>query len=129
MTTYIGIIHKDDRTDYGVCFPDFPGCISAGSTPEELQRMAEEALRFHLEGLMEDGIAIPSPMSLEEVKTHAFAKQASAFLFIKAPAPTTPVRVNITLDRHLLHEIDQVASNRSAFLAQAARNELTRHHL
>ena len=66
---YIALIHKDSKSDYGVSFPDLPGLVTAGSSLDEARRMAEEALAFHLEGLMEDGEAIPAPSSLERVMT------------------------------------------------------------
>jgi predicted RNase H-like HicB family nuclease len=44
MTTYIGLLRKEKCSDYGVDFPDFPGCITAGRTHDEACRMAAEAL-------------------------------------------------------------------------------------
>ncbi len=64
---YIGLIHKEPTSDYGVSFPDFPGVITAGTTLDEARALAEEALSFHVEGLAEDGDAIPEPSSLEAV--------------------------------------------------------------
>jgi predicted RNase H-like HicB family nuclease len=32
MAEYIALIHKDAGSDFGVSFPDFPGCVTAGST-------------------------------------------------------------------------------------------------
>ena len=55
MRNYLAFIHKDANSDYTVTFPDFPGCITAGSTLDEARAMAQEALPFHLEGLLEDG--------------------------------------------------------------------------
>ncbi len=124
MTTYIGIIHKESASDYGVSFPDFPGCISAGKTPDELQWNAQEALRFHIEGMVEDGESIPRPMSLDKAKKHAFAKGADAFIFVSAPTPSKPVRVNVMMDSALLAQIERVSSNRSEFLSEAAREKL-----
>ena len=43
MTTYIGLLRKDPDSDFGVDFPDFPGCITAGTTIEEAVVMAREA--------------------------------------------------------------------------------------
>ena len=43
MTNYIAIIHKDPKSDFGVSFPDFPGCITAGKTIDEAKDMAKEA--------------------------------------------------------------------------------------
>ena len=40
---YIAYLHKDRDSDYGVSFPDFPGCITAGKTLDEASRMAAEA--------------------------------------------------------------------------------------
>jgi predicted RNase H-like HicB family nuclease len=64
---YIGLIHKDAGSDYGVSFPDFPGLVSAGKDLEDAQAMAEEALALHIEGLVEDGEAIPEASSLEAI--------------------------------------------------------------
>ena len=41
--------------------PDLPGCIAAGKTREETERLMREAIEFHLEGLREDGEPIPEP--------------------------------------------------------------------
>jgi predicted RNase H-like HicB family nuclease len=30
MRQYIALIHKDASSDYGVSFPDLPGCVTAG---------------------------------------------------------------------------------------------------
>src|SRR5213082_2505660 len=45
---YIAYLHKDRKSDFGVSFPDFPGCITAGRTLEEARRRAAEALSFLL---------------------------------------------------------------------------------
>ena len=66
MRNYLAFIHKDAGSDYTVTFPDFPGCITAGSTLDEARAMAQEALPFHLEGLIEDGETLADPMLLEE---------------------------------------------------------------
>jgi predicted RNase H-like HicB family nuclease len=41
---YIAYLHKDGNSDFGVSFPDFPGCVTAGKTLEEARQMATEAL-------------------------------------------------------------------------------------
>ena len=64
MRNYIGLIHKDADSDYGVSFPDFPGLITAGTDLDDARAMAEEALALHIEGLAEDGEAIPEPSTL-----------------------------------------------------------------
>lgn len=67
MRNYIGLIHKDAESDYGVSFPDFPGVVTAGTDLDDARAMAEEVLALHVEGLVEDGEAIPEPSSLENV--------------------------------------------------------------
>ena len=67
MRNYIGLIHKEATSDYGVSFPDFPGVVTAGSSLDEARAMAEEALAFHIDGLINDGEAIPEPSDLEDV--------------------------------------------------------------
>jgi predicted RNase H-like HicB family nuclease len=64
---YIAIIHKDPGSDFGVSFPDFPGCITAGHTVEEAKEMALEALTGHMEVMRETGDAVPDPSSLDQV--------------------------------------------------------------
>lgn len=49
------VIHKEERTDYGVTVPDIPGCFSSGSTMESAIENAKEAILFHVTGLLEDG--------------------------------------------------------------------------
>ena len=46
---YIAYLHKDRDSDYGVSFPDFPGCITAGRTLDEASRLAGEALALHIQ--------------------------------------------------------------------------------
>ena len=62
---YIAYLHKDRKSDFGVSFPDFPGCVTAGKTLDEARRMAVEALSLHIEGMMEDGEAIPAASILD----------------------------------------------------------------
>ena len=107
MRQYIALIHKDADSDYGVSFPDLPGVISAGSTLDEARDMATEALALHIEGLIEDGEAIPEPSSLEDVMANAENRDGVAVL-IAAPATVTKsVRVNVTLPSAVLEQIDQ----------------------
>ncbi len=118
------MLRKDDASDYGVDFPDFPGCVTAGLTVDEARRMAAEALQFHVEGMMEDREPVPEPSSLEAVMTHADNRDAVAFLVDLAAGPAALVQVNILLPESLLAAIDRTTTDRSRFLAEAARAEL-----
>jgi predicted RNase H-like HicB family nuclease len=46
--------------------PDLPGCVAAAPSVEEVEREIREAIRFHIEGLKEDGLPVPQPTSLAE---------------------------------------------------------------
>ena len=124
MASYIGLIRKDKDSDFGVDFPDFPGCISAGATIDEARRRAQEALEMHIGGMIEDSEALPTPSTLDAIMADPENADAVAFL-ATAPEPAgRSVRVNITLPERLLRRIDARAGNRSAFLARAAEKAL-----
>jgi predicted RNase H-like HicB family nuclease len=124
MTSYIGLIRKDADSDFGVDFPDFPGCVSAGATLDEARHMAQEALELHIGGVLEDGDALPVPSSLEAVMADPENADAVAFLVSVPEAADRTVRVNITLPERLLRRIDARAKSRSAFLACVAEKTL-----
>jgi predicted RNase H-like HicB family nuclease len=125
MRQYIALIHKDRGSDFGVSFPDLPGCITAGSSLDEARDRAAEALAFHLEGMAEDGEPIPEPSSLEAVMTDEVNRDGVAILVPAPDRPIKSVRINITLPEDVLEEIDRYAESRgltrSGFLAKAAK--------
>jgi len=77
---YIAYPHKEKKSDYGVSFPDFPGCITAGKTLEEARRNAVEALTLHIEGMREEGEELPDASSLDNLSRDPVLKDAVAFL-------------------------------------------------
>ncbi|MBX3291180.1 MAG: type II toxin-antitoxin system HicB family antitoxin [Acidobacteria bacterium] len=56
---YLVIVEKGD-TGYGAYVPDLPGCIAVAETEDEVLELIEEAIEFHLEGLKEEGLPMPS---------------------------------------------------------------------
>jgi predicted RNase H-like HicB family nuclease len=128
MREYIALIHKDADSDYGVSFPDLPGCVTAGFDLDDARRMAEEALALHLDGLEEDHDPIPEPSSLEVVMADRENRSGVAIL-VKAPQKATrAVRVNVTMPEDDLEQIDHFAAEhgytRSGFLLRAAKREM-----
>ncbi len=125
MKQYIGLIHKDAESDFGVSFPDFPGAVTAGKDLDDARAMAEEALAFHIEGLVEDGEAIREPSSLEDVMADAANRDGVAILVAVKTQAAKAVRVNVTLPEDVLAEIDAYAAahgySRSGFIARAAK--------
>lgn len=129
MEVYVGVVHKDADSDYGVSFPEVPGVATAGTTLDEAAVMAREALAMHIESFDEDGEARPPQRGIEWVRAHPDAADAQCFIVVAAPPRTSAqVRINITIDPALLERIDRAAhahgSSRSAFLADAARSRL-----
>ncbi len=128
MRSYIAVLHKDKDSDFGVSFPDFPGCITAGSSLEEAKDMAREVLPFHISGLQADGEPIPEPMSLDAANRHELARDAQAFFLVEVPFEDPIVRANITVPKGLLDRIDRYAKahhlSRSTFLTQAAQQSM-----
>ncbi len=120
---YIAYLHKDKRSDYGVSFPDFPGCVTAGRSLEEARELAVEALTLHIAGMVEDGEALPEPSTLDQLAHDPAMKGAVAFL-VSAEAPEKTVRVNITARESQIEAIDKLARKakmtRSAYMVQSA---------
>jgi predicted RNase H-like HicB family nuclease len=125
---YIALIHKDPDSDYGVSFPDFPGLATAGRTLDEARAMAEEALAFHLEGMIEDGQVIPGASSLDIVMADPAAHDGVVTLISAKSRAKRAVRVNVTLPEDILAKIDRYAEDRgltrSGFLAHAAKRAM-----
>jgi predicted RNase H-like HicB family nuclease len=125
---YLAYLHKDRDSDFGVSFPDFPGCVTAGRTLEEAHRMAAEALTLHIAGMAEDGETIPAPSSLDALTDDPARKHAVAFLVHIEPEIERTVRINITARAKQVELIDQMAGKvgmtRSAYMVQSALNRL-----
>jgi hypothetical protein len=90
--------------------------------------MAEEALALHIEGLEQDGEAIPEPSSLEAVMAGPDNRDGVAILVRAPDRPIKSVRINITLPADVLSDVDRYAEahglTRSGFLARAAKREM-----
>ncbi|MEO6390882.1 MAG: type II toxin-antitoxin system HicB family antitoxin [Pyrinomonadaceae bacterium] len=49
------VIVEEGATSFGAHVPDLPGCVAVAETREEVLKLIQEAIEFHLEGLKEDG--------------------------------------------------------------------------
>jgi predicted RNase H-like HicB family nuclease len=120
---YIAYLHKDKKSDFGVSFPDLPGCVTAGRTLEEARQLAAEALTLHIAGMLEDGETLPEPSLLDDLARDPAMRGAVAFL-VSAEAPEKTVRVNITARESQIETIDRLARQRgmtrSAYMVQSA---------
>jgi predicted RNase H-like HicB family nuclease len=129
---YLAFIHKEPDSCYGVSFPDFPGCTSAGDSLDEAVANGVEALSGHVRVMEADGDVIPKPRTLEEIVDDSSLREdregalLSAVPLVRDRGSST--RINVSLDLGLLEAIDSAArrrkQTRSAFLASAARRDL-----
>lgn len=130
---YIAFIHKEPDSAFGVSFPDMPGCFSAGDTIDEAVRNAVEALSGHVRFLEAEGDAVPEPRHFDAIMADPkLAEDREGAMTTVVPLVRdrgSTTRINVSLDLGLLEAIDAAArergQTRSAFLASAARRELT----
>ena len=57
---YLVVIEKT-QTGYYAYSPDVLGCVSTGATLEEVNQNMQEAIEFHIDGFIEEGLEIPKP--------------------------------------------------------------------
>lgn len=60
MRKYLIVIEKTD-TGYSAYSPDLDGCVSSGHTLEETEKNMREAIEFHMEGMLNEGLTVPEP--------------------------------------------------------------------
>lgn len=131
MNRYLAILDEADGM-YGVIFPDAPGAVAMGETPEEAIDAAGEALSEWMADWLADGNEAPAPRSYVAIlKSGEFPQLGKGGLVATIPLVLETgklARANISLDAGLLAAIDQSAAQRgvtrSAFLAAAARQAI-----
>ena len=57
------VVIEQAENNYSAYVPDLPGCVATGGSIAETEQAIREAIEFHIEGLREDGVAIPQPTS------------------------------------------------------------------
>ena len=132
------VIHYEDGKSYGVTVPDLPGCFSAGDTLDEVfgPHGVREAILLHVEGILEDGEAIPERKSIEEHRNSGkFAEAHESVIWgvVDVDLAELPedkaARIQVTVPSRLLAKIDRQAKlqgkTRSAFLVTAAERQLS----
>jgi predicted RNase H-like HicB family nuclease len=130
MIVYHAVVHKDEDSAWGVHFSDLPGCFSAADDLADVQANASEAVMLYLEGEK-----APKPSAIETIREMAADDLAEGAFLLAVPyvyVRNRPQRINISIDRGVLDAIDAAATarklTRSAFLTEAARNEIEGRH-
>lgn len=93
MKQYIAVIRPDSDGCYSVSFPDLPGVVTAGDTPDEALSEAVEALAFAAADWADDtGEAFPEPRTLEDIR------RAPEFQHVSADAVVVAVPLTSIMD-------------------------------
>jgi len=135
--TYTMILHESAATnDIGVSFPDFPGCISAGSDVQEAIEQGKEALEFYLEFMVDEEIDIPlkgDEKALKERLDECNELGEKTYIsLVQVEIPESKIqRYNISMNQMIINKVDRWAkehkTNRSQVLAEAAMEFMTAH--
>ncbi len=67
---HYGVIIEKGQNNYSAYVPDLPGCMSTGLTIDEVEENIKKAITFHIDGLKNDGLTVPTPTAdYEHVET------------------------------------------------------------
>ena len=113
MTTFIAIVQADSDGRYAASFPDFPECSVCSLTLDEVIKEAREALLQHIEGLLEAGQAIHSPIAIDSIQR----TNALLFTAIDVPDDLGIVHVDIAVPALSLARIESFADRHGLSLA------------
>ena len=58
------IVIEKAESNYSAYVPDLPGCVATGETVAEVEQEMHDAIRFHLDGMREDGMTLPEPTAI-----------------------------------------------------------------
>ncbi|MGF7152534.1 type II toxin-antitoxin system HicB family antitoxin [Novosphingobium gossypii] len=126
MKYFYAVMHQEGDSAFGVTFPDLPGCNSAADDIKDVLPNACEALELWFDDQLEI-----EPSRLDQVRDMAVDDLANGGTLIAVPRIVNDhrvTRVNLSMERGMLDAIDTAARERSltrsAFITQAARNEI-----
>ena len=86
-----GVVIEQANGNYSAYVPDLPGCVATGASVKDVERDIRDAIRFHIEGLKEDGLPVPAPTSIAEyVEASGSAEAWPVSLIIADPALVLP---------------------------------------
>ena len=70
MKRYLVVLEKSE-SGYGAYVPDLPGCVATAPDKEQVEELIYEAIRFHIDGLLPEGLPVPAPTSEAEMLVFA----------------------------------------------------------
>ncbi len=60
------VVIEPCTSNYSAYVPDLPGCIATGGSLEEAEQNIREAIKFHIDGMRDDGVPVPIPSTRVE---------------------------------------------------------------
>jgi predicted RNase H-like HicB family nuclease len=109
---------------WSITSPDFPEIASVAEHEGDLPRQVRDALDTAVAARLEDGEGLPGQTLQFPATGLGFAGRVAHFV-LPVDVQDEPVRVNISLDSHLLKRIDREAARRgmtrSGFLAEGVK--------
>jgi predicted RNase H-like HicB family nuclease/predicted RNA binding protein YcfA (HicA-like mRNA interferase family) len=60
------IVIEKAAGNYSAYVPDLPGCVATGADVAALEENMRDAIRFHIDGLKEDGLPVPEPLAIAD---------------------------------------------------------------
>lgn len=127
---YPAIFEPNGQGDFGISFPDLPGCISMGSSIEESLNNARESLGFHISSMLADGDELPEPSSPDAIDLSDYEHGAfQTFIELYMPPlmdkqANRAVAKNVTLPYWLKKAAEDRGINFSQILVSALKEEL-----
>ena len=107
---------------FSLFFPDLSGCITAAEDMVQLAAHAREALELHLEGMLEEGIAIPPATPPDRLERDP-EFEIVATLLVEA-TPVRPEQVVLELSPETLRRADAAASARGSTRSRVLEDQL-----
>jgi predicted RNase H-like HicB family nuclease len=130
MALIVALIHGRSG-NYGISFPDFPGCVAGGDTIEQAVARGRDALSTHIATMIAEEMPVPPIRTVDAIRSDPdFAGDFddAVAVGVDFEMPGRSVRVNLSFEEGLLKRIDRAAraagKTRSGFLAEAARKRL-----
>jgi predicted RNase H-like HicB family nuclease len=56
------VVIEQGPTSWGATVPDLPGCVAVAASRAEVERLIQEAIAIHLDGMRQDGLPVPKPI-------------------------------------------------------------------
>jgi len=119
---YPAVLEQGAKGTFGAWFPDFPDCVAAGRSQDEVIRKAELMLATAVDVLAELDQALPEPTEIERIVLPK-GSRFLAFFVVGVEPPDPSERVNIYLPKSLIARADKRAADlgmsRSSFFGFA----------